>query len=49
VLLGQEPIRCPQAKGMVILFPSWVIHRVTPVTKGVRKSIVVWVTGPKFR
>jgi hypothetical protein len=25
-----------------------MIHRVTPVTKGVRKSLVVWVLGPKF-
>lgn len=35
-------------KGHVIAFPSWMIHRVTPVTKGVRKSIVIWVEGPKF-
>jgi PKHD-type hydroxylase len=49
VLLGQTPITCAQAKGSVILFPSWVLHRVTPVTKGVRKSLVVWVTGPKFK
>jgi PKHD-type hydroxylase len=48
VLIGPEPITCPQAKGMVILFPSWVLHRVTPVTRGVRKSVVVWVTGSKF-
>jgi PKHD-type hydroxylase len=49
ILLDREPITCAQAKGSVLLFPSWVIHRVTPVTRGVRKSIVVWVTGPKFR
>jgi PKHD-type hydroxylase len=49
ILLGREPITCDQAKGSVLLFPSWVLHRVTPVTRGVRKSIVVWVTGPKFR
>lgn len=49
ILVGREAITCPQAKGAVLIFPSWVIHRVTPVTKGVRKSIVVWVTGPKFR
>jgi predicted 2-oxoglutarate/Fe(II)-dependent dioxygenase YbiX len=35
-------------KGRAIIFPSWMIHRVTPITKGVRKSIVIWVTGPKF-
>jgi len=36
-------------KGRIILFPSWLTHRVTPVTKGVRKSVVIWVLGPKFR
>lgn len=49
ILIGSKPVTLPQAKGMVLLFPSWIIHRVTPVTKGVRKSIVVWVTGPKFK
>lgn len=49
VMIGDRPVACPQAKGMVLVFPSWVMHRVTPVTRGVRKSIVVWVTGPKFR
>lgn len=36
-------------RGSIVLFPSWMLHRVTPVTRGVRKSIVVWVLGPKFR
>jgi PKHD-type hydroxylase len=36
-------------KGRVIAFPSFVIHSVKPVTKGFRKSVVIWVTGPKFR
>jgi len=36
-------------KGTVIAFPSFILHRVTPVTKGVRKSLVGWVEGPKFR
>ena len=35
-------------KGKAILFPSFMLHRVAPVTKGKRKSLVVWVTGPKF-
>ena len=35
--------------GRIILFPSYILHKVTPVTKGIRKSLVVWVTGPKFR
>lgn len=36
-------------KGTVIVFPSFIPHCVTPVTKGVRKSLVSWVQGPKFR
>jgi PKHD-type hydroxylase len=35
--------------GALVVFPSFMAHRVTPVTKGVRKSIVVWVVGPKWR
>jgi PKHD-type hydroxylase len=35
-------------KGRVIAFPSYMIHRVTPVMTGIRKSIVIWVVGPKF-
>jgi PKHD-type hydroxylase len=35
-------------RGRIILFPSFLIHRVAPVTKGIRKSLVIWVTGPKF-
>lgn len=32
-------------KGTVIVFPSWIGHRVTPVTKGLRKSLVTWCEG----
>lgn len=36
-------------KGRVWFFPSFVVHRVKPVTKGVRKSAVLWVGGPAFK
>lgn len=39
----------PRERGTVIAFPSYVLHRVTPITAGTRKSLVVWITGPKFR
>ena len=32
-----------------ILFPSYLLHRITPITKGIRKSLVVWVGGTQFR
>jgi PKHD-type hydroxylase len=31
------------------IFPSCIMHRVTPVTKGVRKSLVFWVGGTPYR
>ena len=45
--MEEEPEYVPIPRGRVIAFPSWMIHRVTPVTQGARRSIVVWVTGPK--
>jgi len=32
----------------LLIFPSYLWHRVTPVTKGIRKSLVAWVIGPQF-
>lgn len=39
----------PKQAGSVTIFPSYMLHRVTPVTKGVRKSFVIWVGGSPFR
>jgi PKHD-type hydroxylase len=36
-------------QGSVIIFPSMIKHRVTPVTKGIRYSAVGWMTGPAFK
>lgn len=46
---GDEPTKVEFKKGRIILFPSFIIHKVTPVTKGIRKTLVTWVLGPKFR
>jgi len=35
--------------GMIIVFPSDMEHRVAPVTKGIRYSLVVWFLGPPFK
>ena len=35
-------------EGSVIVFPSFISHRVVPVTKGVRYSLVAWFVGPPF-
>ena len=36
-------------KGSIIFFPSWMLHRVTPVTKGTRYSLVMWFLGAPFK
>lgn len=35
--------------GDVVAFPSFTMHRVTPVTKGERCTLVGWAVGPKFK
>jgi PKHD-type hydroxylase len=44
-----DSLKVEAPRGRMILFPSFMIHRVAPVTKGTRKSLVVWVLGPKFK
>ena len=40
---------CPRQRGTIILFDSRTQHRVLKVTKGVRKSIVGWTVGPRWK
>ncbi len=35
--------------GAVTIFPSFTLHRVTPVTAGTRWSLTLWAHGPAFR
>ena len=35
--------------GKVCIFPSWVVHRVKPVTSGTRYSLVAWMNGQQFK
>lgn len=36
-------------RGSVVMFNSYMRHCVTPVTRGVRYSLVAWASGPPFR
>lgn len=36
-------------KGSIIVFPSFVWHRITPITKGIRNSLVIWWLGQPYR
>jgi hypothetical protein len=37
------------ACGKMLLFPSYLVHRVRPVTKGIRYAMVGWVHGASFK
>lgn len=36
-------------QGTMTIFPSFMVHQVSPVTRGVRHTIVGWIYGPDFR
>jgi PKHD-type hydroxylase len=44
-----RPEVAPRERGKLILFPSYEVHRVTPVTRGKRSALVAWIGGPPFR
>ena len=48
---SKHRIQCKEIlpKGSIIVFPSFVWHRVKPVTKGVRYSLVMWNLGYPFK
>lgn len=46
---SDQPNVAPKKKGMLVVFPSFIMHEVTPVTEGTRHSLVTWCHGPLFR
>ena len=45
---GQQ-ILTKEKTGTVIVFPSYMVHKVNPVTKGTRYSLVAWFVGEPFQ
>jgi len=46
---GKFTHSAPVTQGDGVLFPSWIRHRVEPVTRGERWTLVGWWLGPPFR
>ena len=46
---GHERYYPPQAKGTVLVFPSFLLHGVEDITAGTRYSAVCWLVGPFFK
>jgi PKHD-type hydroxylase len=44
-----EPDIMDKEQGTLIVFPSYILHEVKPVTKGERNSLVCWITGKPFK
>jgi len=42
-------VKAPREQGTLCFFPSYLLHRVTPVTRGTRKSLVVWFGGTHWQ
>ena len=51
ILTSRQPQRIDSynAPGSAVLFKSHILHRVLPVTSGVRKSLAYFVSGPRFQ
>lgn len=49
VMTSGDPANVRKQRGLVAVFPSYVLHQVTPVTQGNRQSLVAWVSGPAFK
>ena len=49
VFHDSEPTPIAMPLGRVVAFPSYLLHSVSPLTRGVRRSLAVWASGPPFR
>lgn len=46
---GNTSFAVPRAKGAVVVFPSFLLHRVTPLSSGLRRSLVLWAGGEPYK
>jgi predicted 2-oxoglutarate/Fe(II)-dependent dioxygenase YbiX len=49
LLFRGQAEKLDRSRGTIVAFPSWVLHRVAPVTRGTRWSLVAWIVGPRWR
>jgi len=49
IMTTGAPVNVPKQRGLIVAFPSYVLHQVTPVTQGSRQSLVAWISGPAFK
>jgi PKHD-type hydroxylase len=49
LFFSNRPQSLEKARGALLAFPSFVLHRVAPVTRGTRWSLVAWILGDRWR
>ena len=47
--VDKKKFTAPKNRGCMIVFDSRTIHRVTNIESGIRKSLVGWVLGPRWK
>ncbi len=47
--VGQSKVTVPREQGTIVVFPSWVTHRVTLLEDGYRQTINLGAWGPPFK
>jgi PKHD-type hydroxylase len=48
ISIGSRTLTVPKVKNSLAVFPSFVLHRVLPVTQGERRSLVTWISGQNY-
>ena len=46
---GGKFIDLPRQKGDVLVMPTFIMHNVSPITKGERRALVYWTGGEPFK
>lgn len=49
IMTHGKPETIRKQRGLLIAFPSYQLHQVTPVIQGNRQSLVAWISGPAFK
>lgn len=49
IMTRGQPENLIRERGIIVAFPSYTLHQVTPVVAGSRQSLVAWVSGPPFK
>jgi len=46
---GKHNHKAKRTRGSITIFPAFLSHRVTPITKGTRHSLITWMNGDCFK